>query len=126
MVAVGEASGGWGVASEARSMRGRMMHDIALSPEVVELVGKAALPVVTALEAPMKKDIVARASWPALDELCQRRDLPSELQARARLALVASRGVIEGNVQAYGKFLGATHALLVSVGLPAPCELAQD
>ncbi len=102
------------------------MQDIALMPEVVELIGKAALPVVVALESPMKKESVARASWPALDELCHRRDLPYELETRARTALVASRGVMDGNAQAYGKFLGATHALLVSAGLPAPCELAQD
>jgi hypothetical protein len=102
------------------------MQDIALLPEVVELIGKAALPVVVALESPMKKDAVARASWPALDQLCQMRDLPYELEMRARTALVASRSVIEGKPQAYGKFLGATHALLVSAGLPAPCELAQD
>lgn len=102
------------------------MQDIALVPEVIELVGRAALPIVEALDAPVKKDQVARATRPALDELCERRDLPPELHATARTALLASRNVIAGDGAAYRELLRATHGLLQRAGLPAPCELAGD
>jgi len=102
------------------------MLDIALSPEIVELVGRAALPVLETLETPTKRELVAQATWPALNELCERDDLPREIHMKACVALLASRRVIEGSAQAYGKLLGSTHALLQYAGLPAPFELAED
>jgi hypothetical protein len=101
------------------------MQDILFLPEVVELVGRAALPVVEALEAPAPRENVARRTRPALDELCRRADLPRELASAARSALVASRSVSEGDGRAYGQLLRATHELLRRAGLPAPCELSE-
>ena len=94
--------------------------------EIIELVGDAALPVVDALDKPIPRDQVARAARPALEELCERTDLPRELHAWARSALIAVRGVILGDAPAYASFLRAMHEILVLAGLPAPCELAAD
>lgn len=102
------------------------MQEIALSPEVIELVGRAALPVVEALDVPIAREKVARAARPALEELSARRDLPQGVLAVVRAALGASRDVAEGDAQAYGTFLKAIHEILLIAGLPAPCELAAE
>jgi hypothetical protein len=102
------------------------MQEIALSPEIIELVGSAAFPVVEALDMPVAREKVALAARPSLEELVQRGDLPPELHPWALNALNACRGVLEGDHQAYASFLRATHELLLLAGLPAPCELAAD
>ena len=102
------------------------MQELALSPEVIELVGDAAFPVVEALDMPIARERVARAARPALEDLCDRTDLPRELHAWARSALIAVRGILQGDPLAYASFLRSTHKMLVLSGLPAPSELAAD
>jgi hypothetical protein len=102
------------------------MQDIALSPEIIELVGDAAFPVVEALDMPIARERVARAARPALEQLCDRGDIPRELHAWARSALLAARGVLGGDASADASVLRAMHERLLLAGLPAPAELAQD
>ena len=100
------------------------MQETALMPELVELVGLAALPVIAALEAPRDPALVAHATERALGDLCTQPSVPVELAVRARDALLASRRVSAGDRSAYAPFLRAMHGLLVEAGLPVPCELA--
>jgi hypothetical protein len=95
-------------------------------PEVIELIGSAALPIVYALEAPTAPAAVAAAAQAPLEQLCARNDLSHELATAALAALVAARAAKANDRAAYGHLLRATHKLLVQSGLPAPAELAAD
>jgi len=97
-----------------------------LLPEIVELVGRAALPIIQALDAPVAPEIVGETVRPSLEKLCMRTDLPRDLRAAADDALDATRRIEGGASEPYADLLRAMHRLLVESDLPAPRELAAE
>lgn len=100
------------------------VEQVALAPEIVELVGHAAFPLVESLDGAFEPGRVAGTTLPRLEMLVGRTDLPRELQRPAQNALGAARGFLAGDRKAYASFLRAMQELLVRTGLPAPAELS--
>lgn len=99
---------------------------VNLPCEVVELVARAALPVVAALDDPTTPEAVAYGVRSPLEKLCARWDLPIDFRVAAESALAATRRIPTGERASYADLLRAMHWLLVESGLPVPTELVED
>jgi hypothetical protein len=91
-------------------------------PEVIELVARAALPLIEALDHPrgINSEKLAAAVHGPLAELCDQ-PLSPTLELAAHSARRAAMAMVTEPL-AYGQLQRAMHEVLVQSGLPAPKE----
>jgi hypothetical protein len=97
-----------------------------LAPDLVQLVGNAAFPIVEALDRAVPPREVATRARPALERLAISPEVPLEVCAAARSGLSAAISVQHHVPASYASLLRAVSRLLLLADLPVPAELAES